>query len=344
MISVDALPARRRFMFWSARVLALGCCAAALLTLERFFFSGYVEQCAFDAVERPWGNLGTLTHPRDYEREMAEALTAERKAAELPAIRRLVGATPVDVYGNNQASAWLNSFGYTPRPALQSYAAADARIQQWNERFYESADAPHLVLVSLDPIDHRLPALEDSRLLVRLLSDYALVQEENKMLLLERMSRASPQRCLVSHGIVRLGEPIRLECGPAEGLWLELQLDRTLLGKARKFFYKDAELRLRVLDQRPTNGATGSGSGLPNEFRAPAPMLAAGFLVSPLLLDTRDLSNLYGGKDLRRPAAISIQRATGTESCWEDGVFFKLYRIEKLARNGSGQPLISVNR
>jgi hypothetical protein len=249
----------------------------------------------------------------------------------------------VDVYGNRQASAWLNSLGYTPRPALQSYAAADARIQEWNERFYESAGAPHFVLAGLDPIDHRLPALEDSRLLQRLISDYALVQKENKMLLLERVSRATPQLCLVSQGILRLGKPIRLECDPAEGLWLELRLDRTLRGKARKFFYKDAELSLRVLDRCPTNNAVSLGSDPANEFRAPAPMLAAGFLVSPLLLDTRDLSNLYAGKELRRPAAISIQRAAGSEGCWEDGVFFKLHRIERF-RNGADQPLINAKQ
>lgn len=342
-LALDALPARRRALFWSSRVLALGCCVSALLTWERFFYPGYLEQCAFDAFERPLGNLSTLTHPREYGRQMTEELDRERKAAELPRIRRLVGATPVDVYGNSQASAWLNGLGYTPRPALQSYAAADARIQDWNERFYESADAPHLVLAGLDPIDHRLPALEDSRLLLRLISDYALVQEENKMLLLERVSRATPQLCLASQGIARLGKPIPLECGPGEGLWLEVRLDRTLRGKARKFFYKDAELRLRVLDQCPTGGETGRDSCPANEFRAPAPMLAAGLLVSPLLLDTRDFSNLYGGKDLRRPAAISIQCAAGTEGCWEKGIYFRLYRIERF-RNGADQPLINANQ
>jgi hypothetical protein len=338
VLALEVLPARGRTLRWSARALALGCCLMALLTCERFFFPGYLQQCAFDVLERPLASLGQLMHPRMYERQMAGALAAERQSAELPGIRRVVGPAPVDVYGNGQASAWFNRMHYAPRPALQSYAAADARVQDWNERFYDSTTGPKFVLASLDPIDHRLPALEDSRLLLRLLSCYAPIQEENKMLLLQRVSRAPPPLRFVSEGVVRFGEPIRLGPDPAEGLWLEIRVARTLRGKARRFFYKDADLRIRVLDRLPTGYETDSNSGRADEFRAPAPMLAAGFLASPVLLDTKDLLNLYGGKDLRRPAGISVQCAAPTQGCWEDSIAFRLYRIEKFPRSEPRAP------
>jgi hypothetical protein len=68
--------------------------------------------------------------------------------------------------------------------------------------------------------------------------------------------------------------------------------------------------------------------GLLAQRRAPAAMLAAGFVASPLLLRNEDVLGLYDGNPIPRPAAYSVELLAGEDRFWQPGIRFRVHRIE----------------
>jgi len=70
-------------------------------------------------------------------------------------------------------------------------------------------------------------------------------------------------------------------------------------------------------------------NGLLARRRAPAPMLAAGFVASPLLLRTSDVLACYAGQDLPRPDGYSVELLPGDERFWQDSLHFRVYQFAR---------------
>jgi hypothetical protein len=102
---------------------------------------------------------------------------------------------------------------------------------------------------------------------------------------------------------------------------MQIEAEPTLPGRLRELLYKPSRLRIKVV---AINNAS---------FVAPAPMLSAGFLASPLVLRREAFSKLYAGENGSRPQAYSIEPAAGGERFWKPTVRFRIYRIE----NAMGQ-------
>jgi hypothetical protein len=291
----------------------------SLLTLVELF-AGDVRACLYRPCLVAVHNAKALFTPRTYWREMRDLQDAEREGMQLPKFRQRIGHASVDVFGFRQSYAVFNDFNFRPRPVFQSYAAYSAALMRRNEAFYHSTNAPQFTLFRLEAIDEHFPPLEDGLLLRDLLFNYELVDGEGPFLLLKRKGAAPAILQFVREGAVRPGELIDLRDQARADLWLELQLEPTLLGRARDFFYQAPPLQLGVWCQ-----------GSPNlrraKFRASAPMLTAGFLASPLLLEGDDILDLYTGVAITRPVAYSIELPAGSKSFWQPSVRFRIYRI-----------------
>ena len=166
-----------------------------------------------------------------------------------------------------------------------------------NERFFLSREAPEYVLFNLTPIDGKFPPLEDALVLRDLLINYKPVAAEGVFLLLDWRASARPRLTLVREGTVRSGEAIGLKEWGDAAIWIEILVEPTWLGRAREFAYKSPTVRLAVW-----SGA--SEESAPARYRAPVPMLEAGFLASPLVLNNDDVRNFYTGGPVNRPPPI----------------------------------------
>jgi hypothetical protein len=303
--------------------LAVACCLLSLITLQALFLPP-----GFGSLFQPFRAIGynarCLSNPRDYCRRMAETVVATAKEASLPHFREVIGPAPMDVFGNQQIYALLNGFNYRPRPVFQSYAAGNSRLMRINELFYLSQNAPAYVMFSLGAIDRRLAPLEDSLVLRDLLLNYAPAGDEAGFLLLKCESTAPPHLRLLREGTVRLGEPIDLRDLAKTNLWLEIGLDPTLLGRLRQFLYRPPVVRIaawRDPGRRPIITR-----------RAPAAMLATGFLASPLLLDNDDVIKFYSGDPLLCPGAYSVELLPGQERFWQSAIRFRVSEISNTRR------------
>ncbi len=320
VLTLEALPvAAARLRNW-ARGLAVAACLPALWSLQASFFPSHTESLVQPAVGSSY-NLRCLFHVSGYQQQMREQIQAEQRRAEMPKARALVGRARIDVFGNAQWPVLANDFNYYPRPAFQSYVAATTPLMRLNEASYRSPAAPEYVFFRLDPIDHRFPPLEDALVLRNLLAKYAYVATEGPYLLLRSNTSGSPRLALLRQGAIRPREPILLGSDADTDLWLEIDAEPSWRGRARGILYQAPLVRLGV-EREP--GAR------PLKFRAPPPMLAAGFLASPLLLDNEDVLRFYTAGTIGRPQAYTIELLPGQESLWQSSFTYRLYRIEGL--------------
>lgn len=308
-------PWRRR---WDA-LLSGACWLLPLVTAQALAFPSFPGSAV--AIAHSFGgNLRQLLQPGDYLRGASQAFEENRRGAQLPRFREIIGGGSVDVFGYRQAFAILNDLHYRPRPNFQSYGACNAYMMRLNERFYLSSAAPEYVLFELLPLDRKWPSLEDGYVLRNLLVNYEPVASEQNFILFQARSAEAPRLTLLKAGAVRPGEAIDLSgCGDAN-LWLEIDLKPSFLGRVRQLLARPATVRLAAWRE--------PRQGLILRKRAPASMLSAGFLASPLLQRNEDVSGLYGANSATRPRAYSVELLPGEEQFWRATVGFRICRIE----------------
>jgi hypothetical protein len=330
-LMVDSLQCQRPAVRAYTRGAGIACAITALLAFT-WLFGG--KPRAF--IGRPF--LLALTHarslfaPAGYARAMKELQEAERQANQLPKLRSRIGQASVDIFGCNQAYALFNNLNYRPRPVFQSYAVYSAPLMNLNEQFYFSKSAPDSVLFRLTPIDQRFPTLEDASLFRDLLINYRPLDLEDPFLYLKAKQQfTAPSLTLIREGVVRPSEKLELKDYGNANIWLEISLEPTALGRALTFLYHPSEILLTAWrESARTQMAV---------FRAPAPMLAAGFLASPLLLDNRDVLNLYAGRPGVRPSSYSIELGPSSKYLWRERIAFRVYRIENQLGNSASPEL-----
>jgi len=318
-LALEAVPCERRVVQRYARGLALGICAVSLITMQEFCFASWPGSLGepFRAFGR---NLVWLLNPAEYQRQMGEAIAAKRREAQLPRCRELIGRASVDVFGQCQAYALHNGLNYRPRPVFQSYIACSSPLMQLNEQFYLSPAVPEYVLFRLYALDRKFPPLEDAPVLRRLLANYQPIITEDRFILLKKAAAGPPAVSLLREGTARVGQAIDLREDGDTDLWLEVSLEPTLLGRLRQVFYRPPTVRLAAWSE--------PGGKLLVRNRAPAQMLAAGFLASPLLLNNEDVLNLYSDRAIKRPGACSVELLPGERGYWQDAVRYRIYKIK----------------
>lgn len=320
-LCMEALPATaRRAVFWSRAASLLCLFAAVIIIRSQIHHRFFPFECFKQTYRDLSGNLGVLLSPARFLREKTEAFDAAQKREQLPKIRAIVGHSTVDVFGQNQACAFANEFNYKPRPVFQSYAAYSRQLMARNEQFYLSQDAPEYVLFNLEPIDGRFPSLEDAFVLRDLLINYQLAFNEGDFLLFQRRRTTNVQLILIKQGSVRVGEQINLSSEHDSNLWLEIDLQPTLPGRLWQFLYKPQEAKLVARRQSETGPAS--------KFHAPAAMLSAGFLASPMVMENKDVMKLYAGEQLSKPDSYSVELAPVLVNVWQPQIRYRIYRVE----------------
>jgi hypothetical protein len=176
------------------------------------------------------------------------------------------------------------------------------------------------VLFGLNAIDRKFPSLEDSRVLLNLLHNYLPIESEGPFVLLQSNSCSQASRTLLRQGTAEPGEHIQLQSKDEKEIWMEIQVEPNFAGKGRQFFFKSPKLRLALWPE--------SGGRPLVKMVAPAPMLACGFLISPVLLNNSDVLAYYSNVPPTRPFACSVEPESGTASFWKNHMTYRIYRID----------------
>jgi hypothetical protein len=320
-LALEVLPCESRVARLWARVSGALACLLSIVTLQSYFFAPGVR-----SLQQPIRNFSyyarCLLRPVEYCQQMNQAIAAKQNEARLPALRERIGHASVDVFGDNAVYAIFNSMNYRPRPVFLSYLACTPRLMRLNEEFYLSPAAPEYVMFSLAGIDRRFAPLEDALVLRDLLINYEPVGAEGGFVLLKVLAAEPARLALLREGTVRPGERIDLKGFGDTNLWLEIGLAPSVTGWLRELLYRPPPVRLAAWRE--------PGKGLLTRRRAPAPMLAGGFVGSPLLLRDQDVLDFYAGQPVSRPEAYSVELLPGQEHFWNEAIRFRVYAIQNL--------------
>jgi hypothetical protein len=319
-------PVRQLWM----RRLALTCSVVAIASFV-WLFDGKLGSCLARPFRLAALHANNLVNLPGYQHRLGELQEAERQANQLPRLRSHIGKGSVDVFGCNQSYAIFNTLNFRPRPVFQSYVAYSEALMNLNEQFYFSPRAPQYVLFALSPIDERFPPLEDAPLFRDLFINYEPVDVEGPFLLLKTRQSVAPSLTLLRQGILGIGDVIGLKEYGNANMWLEIELKPNIAGRLAQALYRPSEVTLAVWTDTPNIRVA--------RFRAPAPMLAAGFLASPLPLDHNDVLDLYAGKPIMRPSAYSIELSPAAQYLWSDAINFRLYKIQNALGGSSSKQL-----
>jgi hypothetical protein len=242
-------------------------------------------------------------------RRFDESLRKIRQERPLPPL-----SGPVDIYSDGQSALLANALAWAPRPVLQSYSAYTPDLLEKNAAHVAGAKAPDNILFSVEPVDHRLGALEDGLSWPALLTRYEPVALQDRIAVLRRRPATTTDSVLsdapLASGVYRLGEEIPLPA--VEGaLWAKVRAKPTLLGKLFALAYKAPELEI----------ALHMSGGDVARFRYIAEMGEAGFVISPLVQSAADflaleLPEKAGYFSESRPQSVAISVVGGAAAPW----------------------------
>jgi hypothetical protein len=315
--------------------VGLGCllaCAVAgtLLTAARVkpdFFWWNIEQTLT--------NVPVAFRPAEKKRLMEEQRAHEEAAWRLDRVRAAVGNRPVDQLSCEQGVVLLNGLNWHPRPVFQSYTAYTPTLLRLNANYFRSPAAPEFVLCNLNPVDHRLGAMEDSLALVEILRRYYPVLAERQFVLLRRVppgeEAPAPVPEVGCRRTIRFGEEVSLKDLPGTYQVLSLKFAPSAGGLIRGALFKRALLFVEL--------RTASGQTL--RRRLVADMAKEGFLINPLVDTTADFVRLYGESGGDRVVSFIV---VPPERDFKDEIEMSVTAVPRLPCRTLGAPTLDALR
>lgn len=243
-----------------------------------------------------------VLNPRRTVSEYKAAVNEFLQVADLPLIRQQIGSDPVDVSSYEQGIAYVNKFNLVFRPVFQSYSAYTSLLMEKNDNFYRSSNAPAWMIMKLQTIDGRLPSEDDATLFLRIATHYVPKLYEKGYLLLRR--EPSDKVCTLQ-SLGSLDIPI--------GAWLNFNdHDHVIIIKAIVKLSWVGKLKALIMRSPIAAIDVRSDDGRVRRYRLLRAVAEKGFVISPVLDDTRDYLRWRQGEKVRRPASLRIIP-------WKDG-------------------------
>lgn len=225
-----------------------------------------------------------------------------------------------DIYSYNQSYLIASNNKWQPRPIFQSYSVFNAVLAEKNKQHLQGIQQPDNIIFKIEPIDERIPSLEDGASWPILLADYHPIELKNNFLILRKNEGTSPTKSVnVTSEQHKLGELVKLP--PYNRLiFAEIALKPTFWGHVATLLLKPQQLEITYLLK----------DGTQKNYRIIANMAQSGFLISPLIENTAEFALLYNDnlKDkMVQSFTISIQKGTNWQ--WNNEYTVRYNHIKK---------------
>lgn len=226
-----------------------------------------------------------------------------------------------DVYSHAQTDLIASGNTWSPRPIIQSYSVFNKDLAQLNQRHLLAAHSPDTLFFKIQPLDNRLPAIEDGASWLTIMSHYQPKTWAQDFLVLERkvdikkikIKELPPQA-------YRLGQTVFVPQTDAL-VFVEIEINPTFWGRLLTLVFKPQELSIVAT----------LSDGSQRQYRFIAPMAKSAFLLSPLIEHTHEFWALYqsslSSKKINSFVIYSPQDKAARQWNAEYTVRFKLTKI-----------------
>jgi len=314
--------------FWPGLALAIGLTGWVLI---EFPMAG--APSVSETYSGPVAGLVTrLFHPQDMQRDYENSLASIRAVSLLPP---LSGTT--DIYSFGQSALLASGLDWDPRPVLQSYSAYTPALLRADAAHLTGPAAPQNILYAVQPLDAKLPALDDGASWPLLLSAYqfagfagrATTQFDGDggiVAILKRRSVPNPFNLQpIMSGMIQLGATVNLPASPGL-VWAEVSLKPSLAGKLLTLLYKPPGLMIGYMlkDGKSLGYRYFAGGG------------ETGFLVAPVVRNTQDFGDLSAAMPAGLPRGTPYPRSftikpignSWTSWAWQHNYRLRLFTLQ----------------
>jgi hypothetical protein len=235
--------------------------------------------------------------------------------AKIRATQRLeLSNETVDLYPWGGIDAmYASELNVAHRPVFEGYGAYTPRLARLNESFLTGKSAPDKLLFAVRSIDQRFPSMEDGLSWPEILTRYDTIGAQRGYLVMKR--RESPKTYEIAPlSEIQLSPETMVELPSVDALWVKIDLPLSTTGRLIQQIYKPAILALVV---QLSDGTT-------HAFRLIPGVASAGFLVSPVIVNTEAFA-LFQHKpddtrlDQLRPIAFAISGEAGFREHYDFG-------------------------
>lgn len=187
-----------------------------------------------------------------------------------------------DIYSYNQTYLISSQNIWSPRPIFQSYSVFNRGLAEDNKEHLQGKHKPDNIIFKIEPIDQRIPSMEDGASWPLLLTTYLPTHSTNNFLFLRKKTHPHHTNLtLLKRESHVLGEQVDIP--EKQLLFAEIELKPTVLGTLTAILFKPQQLQITL---KLGNGAT-------KHYRLVANMAKSAFLLSPLIENTGEFSLLY---------------------------------------------------
>ena len=218
------------------------------------------------------------------------------------------------------------------RPCAREYSNRPLRREQRNLGLLADT-RPDNILLRIQPIDRRLPSLEDGLSWPVLLASYEPGQFFKGYLLLKHRTmepRLTDRLAFLSKTRHAFGEAIPIP-DTNTPIMARIQLKPSWLGRLASLFYKPSQLQIKLTLQR----------GRPRTYRLISQMAQTEFMLSPLIENSFEFNHLYlndGALTAKQVKSIMLV-AADNPGFWKDSFKLELLTLELPAQPPS-QPIL----
>lgn len=310
--------------------LALVMCASTIAVYQHSSRSEFVAQARVRVLSAPPAFFDRVLHRDRLVADYQAALARIRAVQALPRIGR-----DTDIYSYNQSQLLAARPGaWNPRPVLQSYAAYTPELLRLNAQHLTGPDAPRRVLFRVEPIDRRLPALEDGLSWLPLMEHYRPVGygDLTRVLAWQRRSRPVPLAVGEKTASLRgtLGREIPVPA-TSSGWLATIRMRPTLSGRVRSLLWRSSGV---LIDVTTANGVTATHRFVPEMGRSQ-------FLLSPMVRSGWDMDHVARGQAdayaALRVNSIRLRVPAGGHA-WAEDVEVQLSSITLPGQTDSDEP------
>ena len=293
-----------------AALILLGLSSAVFFNIENHYHPvapQEVVQKIQSTYANTWNGLQLqINHPERSNIQFNQTLAELAKSNPLP---KLAGTS--DIYPFDQTYLIASGNTWNPRPIFQSYHAYTQSLAELNRAFLIKPSAPDHLFFRIESIDERLPSADDGSSWQVLLNRYRPDGWAGKYIVLQKNNSETRPETLVSTSTATYQVIDWVELPRTQQLlYASIDIKPSWLGKLKSMVYKSSPLGIAV---RLEDGSI-------KQFRLIPGNVSSNFLLSPLIENTEEFSQLYSnGENLKkkRVQAISIW-VEGSPRDWQN--------------------------
>lgn len=255
-----------------------------------------------------WYGIKSRIENRNWPKlEFDTAVQSLKEQASFPVLQ---GTT--DIYSYNQSYLISSGNSWLPRPILQSYSVYTPELAEINRKHLLGSQAPDNIIFKVEPIDGRIPSIEDGASWPILMLNYRPTRMENDFLFLQKNGNIHniENQLKLKNGIHIFGESVNLP-HVSQPIFVQFEIKPTIFGRIASIFFKPSQLQITLE----------LNNGMKKQYRIIAGMAKSGFLISPLIENTSEFGMLYGKNgflDGKLVKSIAIAPLDGGTKLWNN--------------------------